>query len=172
MSGMTKTHRAMKREMSMKRTILVLALTLAPLSALAAGTHGGGHDETFAIGVPARTEAGRVIEIAMRELDDGSMVFSPSSLEMTEGETVRLVVTNEGEMVHEFVMDTPAQIEEHKELMARFPEMEHDEPNALRLEPGAQGEIAWTFTQTGSFEFACLLPGHYDAGMAGPLTVN
>jgi uncharacterized cupredoxin-like copper-binding protein len=56
--------------------------------------------------------------------------------------------------------------------MEEFPEMEHDDPNAVRLEPGATGEILWTFSNTGTFEYACLILGHYEAGMYGPATVN
>ena len=69
-------------------------------------------------------------------------------------------------------MDSMAQNAEHKELMAKFPEMEHDDPNAVRLEPGEEAEILWTFNKAGNFEFACLLPGHYEGGMHGALTVN
>ena len=88
------------------------------------------------------------------------------------GETVRLAIENIGEQEHEFVMDTVAAVAEHKELMNKFPEMEHDDPNAVRLAPGEKGEIVWTFVNAGSFQFACLIPGHYEAGMHGPLSVN
>ncbi|MEO9960025.1 MAG: hypothetical protein ABJF07_06990, partial [Nisaea sp.] len=57
------------------------------------------------------------------------------------------------------------------EVMERFPEMEHADPNSISLQPGETGEILWTFTNTGDFEFACLIPGHYESGMHGPLTV-
>lgn len=57
-------------------------------------------------------------------------------------------------------------------MMERFPEMEHDDPYSVRFESGSSGEIVWTFTNAGSFEFACLIPGHYEAGMHGPILVN
>ena len=65
-----------------------------------------------------------------------------------------------------------AAVAEHKELMNEFPEMEHDDPNAVRLAPGEKGEIIWTFANAGSFQFACLIPCHYEAGMHGALSVN
>lgn len=149
-----------------------LALTLGS-AAFAAGTHAGGHGhDMMAIGAPADGDADRTIQVTMRETEDGAMVFEPAQLDFTAGETVRIVVTNAGELDHEFVMDSPDKNIEHKALMEKFPEMEHDDPNAVRLEPGATGEILWTFANKGTFEFACLIPGHYDAGMHGPITVN
>ena len=79
---------------------------------------------------------------------------------------------NKGETDHEFVMDGHAEIMEHKELMEKFPEMEHDDPNAIRLAPGETGEIVWTFAKAGEFQFGCLIPGHYESGMKGDITVS
>lgn len=158
----------------MKTALLTLGLALIPALAIADAGHGNGQ---MAIGMPAMHghEPTRTIDVIMREdYDKGApFVFEPSS-EMTfsEGETVRLRITNMGEETHEFVMDSMAQNAEHKELMAKFPEMEHDDPNAVRLEPGEEAEILWTFNRAGNFEFACLLPGHYEGGMHGALTVN
>ena len=108
----------------------------------------------------------------MKEAEYGEMVFAPSDMQFKAGETVRLVITNEGELEHEFVLDTPEKNQEHKALMAKFPEMEHDDPNAIRLMPGASGEIVWTFANEGNFEYACLMLGHYESGMHGPVVVN
>ena len=73
---------------------------------------------------------------------------------------------------HEFVLDEKAKNAEHRELMMKFPEMEHDDPNAIRLEAGEKGNIVWTFSNTGTFEFACLIPGHYESGMHGAVEVS
>ena len=157
----------------MKSFMLVTAISLFPALALAAGTHEGGHDE-YAMGTPAAEGAAdmKSVEISMRETDEGTMIFEPSELSFASGETVRLVITNNGELEHEFVMDTVEANAEHKELMARFPEMEHDDPNAVRLQPGETGEILWTFENEGEYEFACLMLGHYESGMHGPLNVT
>lgn len=123
------------------------------------------------IGEPGeRSKVDRVLQIAMRETDDG-MSFEPKSLSIAAGETVLLRFVNEGSVGHEFVMDTGAAILEHKASMEASPEMAHADPNAIRLAPGATGEIVWTFAIAGDFEFACLLPGHYESGMKGDLKV-
>lgn len=150
-------------------TILTGALIALAIPALASP----GHEEEMAAGKPG--DAGhvdRTVEVSMIETDDGEMLFEPRNLRFAEGETVRLVITNDGEQEHEFVLDSLEENQEHRATMERFPEMEHDDPNAIRLEPEASGEIVWTFTKTGEFEFACLIPGHYDAGMHGPVVVE
>ena len=154
----------------MKSLILAIAVVLSPSLALAAGTHDGGHD--YATGTPATDGEMKIVEVSMRETEEGAMVYEPKELSFAAGETVRLVITNKGELEHEFVMDTIEANAKHKELMAKFPEMEHDDPNAVRLQPGETGEILWTFTKAGEFEFACLMLGHYESGMHGPLNVT
>ncbi|XDA98705.1 cupredoxin family protein [Sulfitobacter sp. LCG007] len=157
--------------------ILVATMLSLTAPAFAAGTHEGGHDDhhgaEMAVGMPGDAHnASRTVEISMIETDDGEMLFEPRDLAFAKGETVRLVISNDGEQEHEFVLDTAEQNQEHKALMERFPEMEHDDPNAVRLQPGETGEIVWTFANEGEFEFACLILGHYESGMHGPAVVN
>jgi uncharacterized cupredoxin-like copper-binding protein len=133
--------------------------------------HGDDHDAQMAIGKPAEDHDARMVTVSMKETDDG-MVFEPSALTFKAGEAIKIMISNAGELEHEFVMNTPEEIIEHKTMMERFPEMEHDDPNSVRLDAGASGEIVWTFTNAGSFEFACLIPGHYEAGMHGTILVN
>ncbi|UMA66244.1 cupredoxin family protein [Roseivivax marinus] len=157
----------------MKSIPIALALGLGATSAWAAGSgdHSHGH-EGHAMGRPGtEAEVSRVVEIAMIETD-GGMAFEPSSLEVAQGETLRLAVRNAGVLPHEIVLDTPEKNAEHGALMEKFPEMEHDDPHALKLEPGAEGDLIWTFETAGTFEFACLIPGHAEAGMRGPITVE
>ncbi|WP_157020039.1 cupredoxin domain-containing protein [Mesorhizobium xinjiangense] len=138
-----------------------------------AGGHGHGDTETMAIGEPGEAAmAKRTVTITMLENDEGEMLFKPASLKVKAGETIRLKFVNRGELDHEFVMDVHDEIMEHKELMAKFPEMEHDDANAIRLVSGATGEIVWTFANAGDFQFACLIPGHYELGMKGEITVS
>lgn len=157
----------------MKRAFfLTTALILAASTAHAGGGHAGGHGDMMAIGMPGSAEAAtRTISITMTESEDGEMLFEPGVLEFAAGETVRFEFLNAGELEHEFVMDTSESVAEHKALMEKFPEMEHDEANAVRLQPGESGEIVWTFANAGTFEFACLIPGHYESGMHGTLAV-
>jgi uncharacterized cupredoxin-like copper-binding protein len=155
------------------KLILAAAVLVAVSSgaALAGGNHAGGHGE-MAIGKPGEAaKAKRTVKIAMSEKDDGSMAFEPAVLTVKAGETIRLKFTNKGETDHEFVMDVHEGIMEHKALMEKFPEMEHSDPNSIRLAPGAKGEIVWTFANAGDFTFACLIPGHYESGMKGDISV-
>lgn len=160
-------------------TVAALSLLATPIlvtPGLASGTHSDDHQhggEAVAAGKPGKAaEATRSVAVDMMEMPDGSMMFEPGSLTVKAGETVRLQLTNDGELDHEFVIDTEEGIQEHKTMMQKMPDMQHDEPNALRLEPGAKGEIVWTFTTPGTLEFACLIPGHYEGGMKGMITVS
>ncbi len=148
------------------------AAALAATSASAGGKHGGGHEDEMAIGNAGEVASvDRTIEITMLETEDGDMLFEPSKIEVTKGETIRFVIANDGVLEHEFVMDTQDGVQEHKALMEKFPEMEHADPNAIRLAANDAGDIVWTFSKAGDFQFACLIPGHYEMGMHGPLTV-
>lgn len=109
----------------------------------------------------------RTIDIAMAD----TMRFTPERIEVREGETVRLRVKNSGQVLHELVIGTRADLEAHAELMARHPGMEHDEPHMTHVKSGESGEIVWNFNRAGEFDFACLIPGHYQAGMAGKIKV-
>ncbi|MCA8903154.1 MAG: cupredoxin family protein [Hyphomonas sp.] len=115
----------------------------------------------------APAEARRTIEIRM----DDRMRFTPDHIEVTEGETLRLRIANRGRKLHELVIGTPKELQAHAELMRKFPNMEHDEPYMAHVGAGRRGEITWTFNRPGDFEFACLIPGHYEAGMRGTLRV-
>jgi uncharacterized cupredoxin-like copper-binding protein len=100
------------------------------------------------------------------------MLFEPAVVQVRLGEQVRFEIFNEGTWNHEFVLATEAANRKHAELMKKFPDMEHDDPNALRLSPFASGEILWKFTKRGAFEYACLIPGHREAGMHGAVIVK
>ncbi|WP_299843691.1 cupredoxin family protein [uncultured Jannaschia sp.] len=150
-----------------------LILTTALMALAAPVFADGGHGDEMAVGMPGdAAQVDRTVEVSMVETENAEMLFEPSDLSFEKGETVRIVITNTGYLEHEFVLDTSGEITEHKALMEEFPEMEHDDPNAVRLEPGETGEIVWTFANDGAFEYACLIPGHYESGMHGPLVVN
>lgn len=100
-----------------------------------------------------------------------AMRFAPDHLSVQEGDTVRFVIRNRGRMLHEMVIGTPDELARHAALMAKFPGMEHDAPYMAHVDPGQSGDIVWHFNRPGRFEFACLIAGHYEAGMRGTLTV-
>src|SRR5512146_3002124 len=112
--------------------------------------------------------AARTIAIDMSD----AMRFSPSSIRVRSGETVRLRVTNKGATQHEMVLGTMEDLRRHAELMRRFPDMEHAEPFIAHVAPGGTGEIVWKFNRPGQFHFACLVPGHLEAGMIGRVVVE
>ena len=157
----------------MKTQIIALALSAFASTALASGTHEGGHHDEMVVGKPGeKSKVTQTIRITMKETDDGKMLFEPAVIKVRKGQTVRLSIRNIGELDHEFVFDGHKEVIEHKALMEKFPEMEHDDPNAIRLAAGKSGEIVWQFSKDGEFKFACLVPGHYDAGMHGDVTVT
>ena len=109
----------------------------------------------------------RTIDVGMGD----DMRFTPNKLDFKEGETIRFRVKNTGKLLHEFVIGTKAENAKHAELMLKFPGMEHDEPYMAHVDPGQTAEIVWTFNRAGTFEFACLIAGHFQAGMVGTITV-
>lgn len=100
------------------------------------------------------------------------MLFEPARVEVRKGEQIRFVLYNDGIENHEFVLATVAENRKHAALMKRFPKMEHHDPSAVRVSPFNQDEILWKFTKVGEFEFACLITGHYEAGMHGKIIVK
>jgi len=112
-------------------------------------------------------QAKRSIDVGMSD----NMRFTPDRIAVKVGETVRFVVSNNGKQMHEFVIGTQAENAKHAELMLKFPNMEHDEPYMAHVPPGKTGQIVWTFNRGGEFEFACLIAGHYQAGMVGTVYV-
>ncbi|WBY01341.1 cupredoxin family protein [Ramlibacter tataouinensis] len=161
----------------MKYTNGMAALLLAALAAGAQAHGNAGHaarhhapvaKEQKPWGIAGAASAvRRTIDIAMTD----TMRFTPERIEVREGETVRLRVQNNGQVLHELVIGTRADLDAHAEMMARHPGMEHDEPHMTHVNAGASGEIVWNFNRPGEFDFACLIPGHYQAGMVGKIKV-
>jgi uncharacterized cupredoxin-like copper-binding protein len=164
---------AFSRRIALRHLGLLLTPALLPAAALA---HGDSHRpsptevvrEQKPWGIAAApAEARRTIEIRM----DDQMRFTPAHLEVREGETVRLRIANRGKVLHELVIGTREELQAHAELMKKHPGMEHDEPYMAHVNAGKRGEITWTFNRPGDFEFACLIPGHFEAGMRGTIRV-
>ena len=150
--------------------IALVALAAAGGTAIAAGNHAGshGHGSDDAIGVPGKAnQVSRTVAVDMTD----TMRFIPGSIRVKQGETVRFRVKNSGQLKHEFVLGTDKDLKEHYQVMLQHPEMEHDEPNMITLAGGKTGEVIWRFTKSGKVDFACLQPGHYDAGMKGAVSV-
>lgn len=134
----------------------------------AAHDHGAASGETD-YGRPG--DAKKVTRTVTIRMTD-AMRFTPSVVNVRQGETIRFVVRNEGRQKHEMVIGTAAGLKEHAEAMKKHPDMEHeDHPQAVHLNAGRRGSNVWQFTKAGEFDFACLLPGHFDAGMVGRIVV-
>ncbi|MEE1950402.1 cupredoxin family protein [Pseudomonas alcaligenes] len=169
------------------RFVLPLLCALS-LPALADQSH-----HTF--GKPAKAadaDADRTVEITL-----GDMYYEPASVQVKAGETVRFVLKNEGALLHEFSLGDAAMHAEHQKHMLMMQQMGmltptamqhdmskmdhsqhdmsgmvHDDPNTVMLEPGQSAELTWTFSQSTGLEFACNIPGHYQAGMVGNIEVK
>jgi len=148
-------------------TTLCTAALLAT-TAWAGGTHSDGHHAASPVGVPG--QADQVTRTIAVDATD-QMRFTPARVVVKKGETIRFVITNSGQLPHEFSLGSQQELLEHYEVMKKFPDMEHDEPNKVSLKPGQRGEVVWRFTHTGVVHFACLHVGHYDAGMEGQVKV-
>lgn len=145
----------------------------ATMPAFADAGHHGHHGSAakFAAGEPGDPKRpARIVNVAMTERD-GKMLFVPSKLEVRRGEQVKFVLRNSGELEHEFVLATTNENLAHAEAMKAGP-MKHDDPNAKLLDPKKAGDIVWKFTNAGEFEYACLIPGHREAGMTGTILVK
>ncbi|MFV3077336.1 cupredoxin domain-containing protein [Niveispirillum fermenti] len=180
------------------RAALVAGFSLLTLpgTAMAQMDHGAhqGHSSPSpaAIGQPGKaTVTTRTVPIEL-----GDNFFSQEALTVKAGETVRFVIVNKGEFLHEFNIGTPAGHAEHQKMMAMMVDhgmltatginkdmahmdhsamgmnhMDHDDPNSILVEPGKTGELVWTFGDATTLEFACNIPGHYEAGMVGKISV-
>jgi len=110
----------------------------------------------------------RTVNVVMSD----TLRFSPAELTIKQGDTVKFVVKNAGKTMHEMVLGSTSDLKAHAELMKKFPGMEHDEPYMAYVAPGKTAEMVWQFTKTGEFQYGCLIPGHFEAGMVGKLIVK
>lgn len=166
---------------------LVLAL---PTIALAAeGPAGHGHGAASAIGEPAKAN-GTTRTVMIKMIDNA---YEPESVRVKAGETVRFVLANAGQLLHEFNIGTAVMHAQHQKEMAMMMDhgmitptgmnhqmmnmdhaqmmggqsMKHDDPNSVLVAPGEKKELVWKFTKAVDLEFACNIPGHYESGMVG-----
>lgn len=165
-----------------------IALSAEAAEGPAGHSHGYG---AAPIGEPAKASAAtRTVEVKLMDV-----AFEPETIRVKAGETVRFVLTNSGQLLHEFNIGTAAMHAEHQKEMAVMaehgmitatgldptmkhmdhanmpgvPAMKHDDPNTVLMAPGEKKELVWKFTKTVELEFACNIPGHYEAGMVGKI---
>lgn len=112
--------------------------------------------------------ATRTIVVTMSD----QMRFSPDTVELEAGEVVKFEVHNDGALMHEMVLGTTDELAEHAAMMKKFPGMEHDEPYMAHVPPSKKMSMGWQFTKPGDYYYACLVPGHMEAGMQGKITAR
>ncbi|UZE13941.1 cupredoxin family protein [Pseudomonas sp. B21-053] len=169
------------------RNRLVLAACLLALSSPVWASPA----QTYDFGQPApAAKASRSVEVVM-----GDMSFDPKAIDIKAGETIRFVLVNKGQLLHEFNLGDAAMHAAHQQEMLTMQQsgmltptamkemdhgsmagmdhgMKHDDPNSVLVPPGKTAELTWTFSKATQLEFACNIPGHYQAGMVGKLTVS
>lgn len=160
--------------MKLKTLYLIISLAISTLSF----AHGDQHSNSMMQQMPAqqedwgisgnKNEVVRTITIAMSD----DMKFNPAKIDIKPGETIRFDIKNKGKLMHEMVIGTKSALNKHAQMMAKHPNMEHDEPYMAHVSPEKAGEIIWKFNRPGNFEFACLIAGHYQAGMVGKIEVK
>ena len=144
--------------------MLLRGLALLALLPLASAAH---EDSAFGRAADPR-KAKRIVRVEMSD----AMRFTPSEIRVKRGEVIRFVPVNRGQVMHEMVIGTLDELKSHAELMRRYPHMQHEEAHMAHVAPGKTGEIGWQFTHAGEFYYACLIPGHFEAGMIGKVTVT
>lgn len=153
--------------MKFNSIFVAISISFLATAALASGKHAGGHDDE-AIGKPGvAAKVTRTVNVDMRD----DMKFHSSIFDVKQGETIRFIAKNSGKVKHEMVLGTAKDLKDHYEVMKKNPEMEHADANMVTVAPGKTGEIIWQFSKAGMVDFACLQPGHYDAGMKGLVNV-
>ena len=144
--------------------------------AMAHGAHHGRHDATGPYQVEQKPfgiagDPKKMTRTIQLEMDD-SMRFTPSTVNVKLGDTIRFVLKNKGKALHEWVLGSEAELKEHAAMMSKSPNMRHNEVHMVHVQPGEMEEVTWHFNRPGTFNFACLLPGHFDAGMSGTVVVS
>ncbi len=150
---------------------LVLALAVAAPMARVHAEHDPAHATTRADEAFGRAGVAKDVTRTIAIHSTDAMRFDPGALSITRGETVRLRISNDGRLPHEFVLGTKTEIDEHSKMMREMPDMVHTDSNAVRVAPGKSADVVWKFSQAGNFLYACLIPGHREAGMQGNISV-
>ena len=134
------------------------------------------------------SEVTRVINVKMHD-----NFYEPSQIQVMKDETIKFVIINVGELVHEFNIATKEMHKKHqpemmmmvqneillpnkidkkkmKQMSKKNPSMAHSHSNSVLLSPGEKGELIWKFSNKAEIEAACNVPGHYEIGMIAKIS--
>jgi uncharacterized cupredoxin-like copper-binding protein len=137
-------------------------------SLLLTATLADAHAESLWFGHPGEaTEVTRTIKMVASDIK-----FTPTAVTVRKGETIMFEIVNQGKLEHEFVLGDSAEQVEHDKEMAATPGMKMDHVNGVGVAPGQTARLVWTFTKSGTVQYACHVPGHFVAGMVGQLKIQ
>jgi uncharacterized cupredoxin-like copper-binding protein len=159
-----------ERNDEMHAMIRWLTRSIMPAVLLGCGSVAAAHEQHrgYSAGEPGNpNKPEREIVVEMTEMD-----FSPALIKVKRGEQIRFVIRNLGTEDHEFLLATTAENLKHADAMKKHPDMEHDDPNGVRLAPKKSAEILWKFSKAGTFEYSCLIANHREYGMTGKVIVK
>ena len=162
----------------MKKFILLMIFLLITKNVFAASM-----DMVGEKGDPNKVD--RIINIKMYD-----NYYEPNEIKVKEGETIKFIVQNLGEMVHEYNIGTKEMHIKHQPEMQRLVDngillidkidmnkmkemaktdhsLSHSHSNSVMVEPKKTGEFVWKFSKNVTLEMACNVPGHYQTGMVG-----
>lgn len=159
----------------MKTNILVFVAAFALSASLWAEE--GHHDHHSAMPHAHASKAGKPgnpgrIDVTVPVTTLDTMRYQPADFSFKRGQTVKFVVTNKGQLAHEFGVGTLEEQKAHAEMMKSMPDMKHDDPSVVVIDPGETRELIWRFTNRGTFQIGCHVPGHFEAGMIGLVRVR
>ena len=155
---------------------IILLFILIPSISIAASMNMIGEK-----GDPA--EVVRVIKVKMYD-----NYYEPNEFKIKKNQTIKFVIFNHGEFVHEFNIATKEMHLKHQpemmmmveneilladridkkkmnELSKKNQSMKHSHSNSVLIEPNKGAEIIWKFNTEAELEAACNVPGHYEVGM-------
>lgn len=116
-------------------------------------------------------EADRTIEVNV----DNDLAFEPAEFEVGVGEVITFVISNTGDVEHEFVLGDQDAQEEMAQMMDSGEDHAHsagEMSNAITIDAGETAELTWRFSEPGTVLVGCHVPGHWEAGMRGTVTVG
>ncbi|WP_280546825.1 MULTISPECIES: plastocyanin/azurin family copper-binding protein [unclassified Halomonas] len=162
----------------MRKTLLALALGLTTTTAFAGAGHGGSN------ALVSDEDVDRTVR-----LEAGDMWFDSENLDIAPGDTIKFEIVNTGNLEHEFVIGDAHAQQEHREMMQAMTGSGHGDGGngghgmaegeqvasmpSVTIAPGETAELIWTAPQNvDGLEYACNIPGHYEAGMSGNIDLQ
>lgn len=164
-------------DMKKQTVLLAFALLISGIN-VQSQEHNHEHSDANSLSKKQQTEwgiaddsqaASRTVQIVMTD----NMRFSPDSIQVQQGDVTKFVIKNDGKMLHEFVIGAKPVLDRLAVLVARSSDkVDHARSDRIHVAAGKAGELFWNFNRAGVFDFACLLPGHYQSGMVGKINVS